>query len=112
MVRRVNINEIATSWFIQRVSEILCYQMNAFQCPNCRQNIFPVVKAWICLRANGYVEFAGGIHAPEAVEAGLVEKNHAGGAFHHIGTRQVVAAADEIVVTLAVGPEFREVFIE
>ena len=50
-------------------------------------NVFFVVERRIFVRADGNVEFAARIDAPESIETGLVKKNHPSGALHYFCSR-------------------------
>lgn len=114
IIRRVNVGKVTAPSLVEGLAEILHGQMHAFERAARGQNIFLVVKAGIFVGANRHIEFVAGVDAPEAVEAGLVEKNHAGGAFHDflVVASQVVLGADEVKIIVAFGFEFSGVFVQ
>ena len=114
IIRRINVGKVAGPGLVERFAEILHGQMHAFERAAGGENVFLVVEAGIFVGADGDVEFAAGVDAPEAVEAGFVEENHAGGAFHDflVVAGEVVLGADEVKMVITFGLEFGGVFVQ
>ena len=114
IIRRVNVGKVAEPGLVERFAEILHGKMHAYERAAGSENIFLVVEAGIFVGADGNIEFVAGVDAPESVETGFVEKNHAGGAFHDflVVAGEVVLGADEIKIVVAFSFKFSGVGVE
>jgi len=99
-VGRVDIGEVTLAGFLERVSEVLDGEVDVAQRPVGRQQVVAVIKRGVFVRADGDVELAATVDALQAIEASLVEEDHARGTFERVG--QVMPVADGVIVVLPV----------